>query len=874
MSSKPSLLQHYLFSPLEQIIRSFGEERGLRPSEVSRKPGAWLQDLSPGQKWKHEGMEFEVKPEEWQFSGIPELLKDRTTPVTGQELLETSFSSNPLTFRHYQERGDKNLLPLSDIGGTYRPTAPPSEVQEQLDLIEGIETGEIPLDFSPTKDLDVFREWTPSEENILSERFKDPVSLEMDEILANLDANKHVASYSGGDSTYGTPGTPIHWQDTLLQFDPKHRIPKQSRDIISAQQGLPSNLTPEQYHLQPPEVKEKLMSLLHLPKDDVTAAMNALKEQEYLGGHKLQGEKNVIGHIRSQRRKRAGSNETWSLIDEAQSDLHRDASTSRAGGYRDEIGLQAPPRQQFRKNWPMVHIKKSLGQAIEQGDSHLAVTTAQQQLDRYGQSPDSGTGKFLRKIYGETIPKDLKRLIRQYGGDPDTDYIKDWKPDVFDKDSPPLFDTSPLHYATSNVYDVRDYGGADISAPDYDVSDLQSAYSDLRLKYNKMWQVESALRKWHQPQLADETVSLIKGIDFWVEKAENILTTQDRIKKQLVWDKRRLGEHRTPDSFFSEDDQLRLDYLESKRGSSVGSFGNLEAGQEILDLSDLRKRKKAGLSEKDYVTTEQALDHIDSKIDEIVSEFDNLNKGFIQNPGQYHSSGRPKLDRLIGGTTTDESVFADSLDSSNSILRRAVSTHLEATHETMKQFFRDQPSEYFDNLALGNVDQEAVLDLINEPHFKSEIDDAVHRSLMHIGPSGDGADFAADAGLPDDWYEEVSSVTDLWKMATPYEREEAVKSAISRIANIHLDYGTDLKVKDWLDEHLEEGIVFTGLREGSGPAGKLEWQSPSYNAIKITDEMKRRYYDLKEKTGAGFSKYAIPPVAGATLGVDSILDDE
>lgn len=52
-------------------------------------------------------------------------------------------------------------------------------------------------------------------------------------------------------------------------------------------------------------------------------------------------------------------------------------------------------------------------------------------------------------------------------------------------------------------------------------------------------------------------------------------------------------------------------------------------------------------------------------------------------------------------------------------------------------------------------------------------------------------------------------------------------------------------------------------------------QYEEVHALEITPEMKKRYYDLKNKTGAGFSMYKMPPIAiGAGLGGQTILDDE
>ena len=120
MSNRRALLENYLFSPLEQIIRSYATDRGLDPAAATRTPKAWLQDIAPGQKYKAEGIEFEVTPEEYEFSGVPSLLDAVANErVSAADLLSAQQQSNPLYFRQYQSRGGPAQLPVARGPGVY-----------------------------------------------------------------------------------------------------------------------------------------------------------------------------------------------------------------------------------------------------------------------------------------------------------------------------------------------------------------------------------------------------------------------------------------------------------------------------------------------------------------------------------------------------------------------------------------------------------------------------------------------------------------------------------------------------------------------------------------------------------------------------------
>ena len=863
MSNRRALLENYLFSPLEQIIRSYATDRGLDPAAATRTPQAWLQDIAPGQKYKAEGMEFEVTPEEYEFSNVPSLLDAvANEKVSAADLLSAQQKSNPLYFRQYQSRGQASQLPVTEGLGVYTPNLDRFEnragIVEAEALADDLEAGTLPGMYAPkadplTSDAD-YDGMVLGKGSVLSERFKSPSSLNIDDqMLGALELDPAYAGVQyGRGASWSTPGEPISYQETLLQFDPTASLPQKSQDILTAQQALPEVIDRTTFSADmDPAEQDALRTLLGTSGKQIDYAKRALEDQSYTGGHKLHGQTDVIAHSRSQRRKRIGSNETWRLGDEYQSDLHQDA---RSSGYRDlgvppgltlrefdKAQLRKPPKQQFRKKYPMALMKKDLAQAIEEGDSHFAITTGEQQAERYGPSPDSEQGKGLRRYYDVEYPKNLKRLVRQYGGDVETDYIHEWNPNSFDKDTPPIFSTVDLHYEMGRLSDTRAF--TDTPDQPFDADELYSAYADVNRQAARLDETVDAFKRWEQPELAEEARRLIRAVNFYTGKAGNLLldATDKPRNSNLLWDKKNLRSSISPSSVFTEMEEARLKFLQGKKGKTNEEF--VEAAQLIERMDKLVPHTKL----KDYVTTEDALDHIDNKIDDIVAEFDNLTRGFIKRPNRFRDDGSPNMTSLIGG----EDIRLDFFGEDSRVTPEQV--FLEAT----RQFFRDS----------GHHDSKSdILSFLTEGRHDEHIRDSIHGHLMHVGDTREFAEYAAREELDPDYYLDPISLPDLWSLSTPYERSEAIRKAMVDEMPAPKDGHDDAfmdALLDWTNDAYDAGgIKFTGQ-------GKLSWESPTYHAIKITDKMRDKYYALKEKTGAGFSKYAVPPVAGALL-----MDDE
>ncbi len=82
----------------------------------------------------------------------------------------------------------------------------------------------------------------------------------------------------------------------------------------------------------------------------------------------------------------------------------------------DLIFNKKPPDTPFKSaaDYGLLELKKQLINAVHQGDSYLALSDPQTQIERYGSDPDRDKG--MQHIYGQVYPAALEKLARMYGG--------------------------------------------------------------------------------------------------------------------------------------------------------------------------------------------------------------------------------------------------------------------------------------------------------------------------------------------------------------------------------------------------------------------------------------------------------------------------
>ena len=509
MANRRQLITDYVFSPLEQLLQT------LTHSSPKSKE-TWSQLLAPGQKYKTEGMEFEVTPEEYEFSMLPDLLgKEAPAEYTQQELLDAYRDQRQ--DMGFTTRSTDNRLTMGrelERQGILKSDAFPMYYE---DPVSGQNLGTPLLDRTSVG-------WKPTnpDPSILDEGLDfsfDPLrAAQKQQGLVKLKSLREATDLPVGlktqyaNSAFSTPGDAIVSEETILQYGP--RISKAAKeynkatDIINKNVGIePTGGWSKSYLKNLSEIgklkstRDAATLLLNTKGVDKRKYAQEPEEQAFTAHTFGEDAKNALSWSRSKQFKMPFSgdfatNRTYRLIDEQQSDLHQKGRKGYRGEYqkgkhpslkntryasgdeiplldnflgdqpggsvRDELpvntlglskkdgpilmfksdkddmdvvmpnilGKSGPPRMPFKKNWEMVQLKTELAKAIEANDSYLLWTPGEVQVQRNKAENDPRRKAGYEFSYDQRQPKEVKKLIKKYGGNPDKDYIANFQPDA------------------------------------------------------------------------------------------------------------------------------------------------------------------------------------------------------------------------------------------------------------------------------------------------------------------------------------------------------------------------------------------------------------------------------------------------------------
>ncbi len=123
--------------------------------------------------------------------------------------------------------------------------------------------------------------------------------------------------------------------------------------------------------------------------------------------------KNLVFHLRTSQWDDTQGQRLF-LIDELQSDWHNQYRHNEDGN---------TPYMPFYQDWITIALRTAISLAVRTGHKQIGFTTAEHHIERWGVETPA-----FKILYDKTIPKLLRRLQREYGGNISTKTIETLKP--------------------------------------------------------------------------------------------------------------------------------------------------------------------------------------------------------------------------------------------------------------------------------------------------------------------------------------------------------------------------------------------------------------------------------------------------------------
>ena len=304
----------FLFSPIEQLLKSSNVKKSLSPSE-------WQEQLKPGKTVNIEGLNFPITEEEFRFSGIQNIPEN--TPTMNKQEMVDYLNRNKLDMYLETLYSDKNY----GIGKLLSESEKVSPFEHNLSPVDGTINFETPYDLP---------RWSMGDNtyDTAVEAIEDQTGAEVP-ILDQLKVKE--ARYP---TTSVTPGPQRVTEETMLTYEPNiSDEAKEVQDLI-ASEGL-GNVETSLHSLEGP-TRELAAKMFSLPADQIKSLIAEMEAQKF-SPHTYEDE--TIFWNRGSRRLTPGGIPIR-VNDEDQSDLHQWARPrnptgkgKRYGGYRGETIL-------------------------------------------------------------------------------------------------------------------------------------------------------------------------------------------------------------------------------------------------------------------------------------------------------------------------------------------------------------------------------------------------------------------------------------------------------------------------------------------------------------------------------------------------------
>ena len=304
----------FLFSPLEQLLKSSNVKKSLSPSE-------WQEQLKPGKTVNIEGLNFPITEEEVRFSGVQNIPEN--TPTMNKQEMVDYLNRNKLDMYLETLYSDKNY----GIGKLLSESEKVSPFEHNLSPVDGTINFETPYDLP---------RWSMGDNtyDTAVEAIKDQTGTE----VPILDQLKVKEARYPTESV--TPGPQRVTEETMLTYEPNiSDEAKEVQDLI-ASEGL-GNVETSLHSLEGP-TRELAAKMFSLPADQIKSLIAEMEAQKF-SPHTYEDE--TIFWNRGSRRLTPGGIPIR-VNDEDQSDLHQWARPrnptgkgKRYGGYRGETIL-------------------------------------------------------------------------------------------------------------------------------------------------------------------------------------------------------------------------------------------------------------------------------------------------------------------------------------------------------------------------------------------------------------------------------------------------------------------------------------------------------------------------------------------------------
>lgn len=351
-----------MFSTLDELIRAAPQQ------QMSAEQ--WQQYLQPGRTLTREGINFPLKKEELQYSGLPTFLSQPNVagglhdPIPKETLLDSLQGKRPLFNIHRNVEGDprpafdampevQTVLSASDPKAAWlaRPTPGIGKAQYaehaheagvpgsyEESITTSPDFGSFPSHFSP-QDLS----WSRTTRHPVAD---DPQSRLM-RLIEEIQSDRHEAA---AEKIPGPGGAELD-------------------NLLSQVRGNP-NISDND------PIWEKIADLRKSYGNESRRGYRTPEEEALI----QTGPQNTINYA---------------------------------------VTASKPPDTPFKDpaDYAMLELKKQLLNSVNQGDSYLGLTRGKDQVQRYEQGMGGGKGEGMSYIYDQVYPSALRKLARQYGTD-------------------------------------------------------------------------------------------------------------------------------------------------------------------------------------------------------------------------------------------------------------------------------------------------------------------------------------------------------------------------------------------------------------------------------------------------------------------------
>lgn len=366
--------QKGMFSVLDELVQNAPFDRGSAEQ--------WQQYLQPGQTLTRAGVNFPLKKEELEYSGLPKAFQlDRKSlagePWTKQQVLQELEVNRPTFTRSVnQYNPDPSQFPEESRTHwsypEYAEHAHPTELPEQYteDITRSPSFGGYPSHFS-NKDLSWARTTQHTADTPPLETETARAQRNLVRLIEEIQSDRHE---SAAEKVY-TP----------------------SPDLRTRIEALTGKSVPPQF-----ENEDAFHIVRRIPDDQRGAALrDELAKSLGRRGYRTPTEEATDLARRTNDERDAGS--YYLLPDEEQARL-------------DNI-RRKPPDTPFKnpEDYAGLEMRKQLLNAVNNGERYLALTRGSDQVQRYEQGMEGEKGEGMSYVYDTIYPSVLGKLARQYG---------------------------------------------------------------------------------------------------------------------------------------------------------------------------------------------------------------------------------------------------------------------------------------------------------------------------------------------------------------------------------------------------------------------------------------------------------------------------